>query len=177
MNERTLPARPVAALYGYFEAATRPDARPEYPTLDAATAQATRLLTPTERATARIVVGPPRAQHDTFSVLHEAALRLSILDACGALSRLSAHAVAQTLQEVLFNAHPRALTYAVRGWLTLELLDRHDLAQVWIGTPDPADPRRLARVRLRERMTSIRAELKCAHSQNERSERGRVAPR
>lgn len=151
---RRLPA--VAEFFGYFEAASRSGAHHERATFDADAAQATRLLSAVERASVRVLVGPPPAQHETFSDLHEAALRLSVLHARGLLDGLSGHAVAQNLHEVFFSAHPRALKYAAKGWHMLELLDRHDLAQVWIGTPNPADPRRLTRVRLSDRLAAIR---------------------
>jgi len=153
VDGRTLPAPPSAALYDYFEQALQSGLRYEMSPGIAESAQMTRHLSNVERATARITVGPPTAG---AGPMHEAAVRLRVLDARGLLSRLSAHTVAQTLQSVLHSAHPNALRYAARGWLTLELCDRFDLIQVWLSTPDPEHARRFRRMRLRDRMSEIR---------------------
>jgi hypothetical protein len=153
VDERNLPPRPITALHDYFEAASRPGTQHEPSPVASESAQATRLLSNVERATARIVVGAPS---EGVGVLHEAVARLRVLDARGTLARLSGHVVAQTLQSVLHNSHPRAIRYAARGWMTLELCDRLDLIQVWLSTPDHDDLRHFRRVRLHERMTEIR---------------------
>lgn len=144
---------PSAALYDYFRAAVD-SSRGDWPepiTLE--TAQATRLLSTVERATARITVRPPVAG---VGLPHEAAARLRVLEARGVLPRLSGHAVAQTLQSTLHYAHPNALRYAARGWATLEEVDRLDLAEVWLSTPCLGNPRRWLRVRLSDRMDELR---------------------
>jgi len=151
VDERNLPALPSAALYGYFEAASRLPVMLSDVATDAA--QVTRLLSDTERATARITVGPPS---DGSGLVHEAVARLRVWDERHVLDRLSFTAVARGLHVAMFSAHPRHLIHAAKAVYVLELADRLDLIEVWLSTPDPDDDRRWLRVRLCERMNEIR---------------------
>ncbi|WP_133161174.1 hypothetical protein [Microterricola pindariensis] len=114
----------------------------------------TRWLSPTERATVKISAPTPDEVRPGFSILHEAAVRLSTFQTRGILPYASGHWVADALQRVFWSSHPGR--HARRGWSLLAVLDESELGvEIWISgeTLDPAGPFR--RMRLRARIAEL----------------------
>ncbi|QEO08798.1 hypothetical protein [Protaetiibacter larvae] len=144
---------PSAVLYDYHERALQPGTRHEPVTISSEAAKATRLLTTTERATARITLRP---SVEGAGLLHEAVARLRVYEARGLLDRMSVHTVARNLHAVFFTGHPFGLIHAARGWHLLEELDRRDLIEVWLDTPCSGTTRQWLRLRLCDRLDELR---------------------
>lgn len=119
----------------------------------------TRLLSAVERATIRVRIEESTDFLAEHSILGEAALRLAIFQRRGILPHASGQFLAESLQRVLGNAHPRALRRAHEGWEILYALDGAELGvEVYTSAEPLPGSRNHRQMRLRKRCLELLAD-------------------
>jgi len=109
----------------------------------------TRFLLPIEKSTTKVAIPDVGDLPVGHSLLHQAALRLSVLQGRGLLQYMSGWTIAIDLQDVIYPAHWHK--YGRRGWAVLHALDESGLAEVTLSTVDDDDRYgRYKRVRMAE---------------------------
>lgn len=116
----------------------------------------TRMLSVVERATILVHIVEDADFFVEHSMLGEAALRLAIFQRRGTLPYASGQFLAESLQRVFGNAHPRALRRAHEGWEILYALDGAELGvEVYTSAEPLPGSRHHRQMRLRDRCLEL----------------------